>query len=97
MQIIARKAVLPEVKGTCLKHCVHYLTGKPHRVAFNRTLTSRKPNVLDLIHSDVCGPMKVSTHNGACYFVTFIDDHSRKVWAYALKTKDVMLEAFKLF
>ena len=41
--------------------------------------------------------MTVSTLGGARYFVTFIDDHSRKVWAYALRTKDCVLEAFKLF
>ncbi|KAL4368326.1 hypothetical protein GQ457_05G026720 [Hibiscus cannabinus] len=34
---------------------------------------------------------------GALYFVTFIDDHSRKVWIYLLKTKDQVLEAFKEF
>ena len=31
------------------------------------------------------------------YFVTFIDDHSRKVWAIALKTKDQELDTFKEF
>ena len=31
------------------------------------------------------------------WFVTFIDDHSRKVWVYALRTKGCVLEAFKLF
>jgi len=34
---------------------------------------------------------------GAFYFVTFIDDHSRKVWVSLLKTKDQVLEAFKEF
>ncbi len=31
------------------------------------------------------------------YFVTFIDDHSRKVWVRLLKSKDQVLEAFKEF
>ena len=35
------------------------------------------------------------TVGGALYFVTFIDDHSRKVWGFALKTKDQVLDAFK--
>ena len=29
--------------------------------------------------------------------MTFIDDHSRKVWAYALKSKDQVLDVFKDF
>ncbi|GJR03812.1 putative RNA-directed DNA polymerase [Tanacetum coccineum] len=34
---------------------------------------------------------------GCSYFVTFIDDHSRKVWVYTLKTKDQVLDVFKQF
>ena len=34
---------------------------------------------------------------GAFYFVTFIDDCCRKVWAFTLKSKDQMLDTFKLF
>lgn len=29
------------------------------------------------------------------YLVTFIDDHSKKIWAYALKTKDQVFNVFK--
>ncbi|KAI5345008.1 hypothetical protein L3X38_012885 [Prunus dulcis] len=41
--------------------------------------------------------MTTSTLSGARYFVTFIDDHSKKVWAYALRTKDQVYEVFKQF
>ena len=51
--------------------------------------------MLELVHSDVCGPLKVKSYGGASYFVTFIDDYSRKLWVYALKTKDHVLEKFK--
>jgi len=43
------------------------------------------------------GPMKVKTFGDDLYFVTFVDDHSRKFWAYALKSKDQVLEVFKQF
>ena len=91
MQILVKKSLLPEVKGTSLDTCVHCLTSNQHRLPCNRILASRKTIVLDLVHSDVCGPMTVSTFGGACYFVTFIDDHSRKAWAYGLRTKDGVL------
>src|SRR5436189_2711961 len=97
MQILARKQLLPEVKGTVLKPCEHCLAGKQHRVAFKRSSAHRTNNVLDLVYSDVCGPMKVSSIGGKRYFVTFIDDYSKKVWVYALRTKDCVFEAFKLF
>ncbi|KAI5335775.1 hypothetical protein L3X38_025909 [Prunus dulcis] len=41
--------------------------------------------------------MTTSILGGARYFVTFIDDHSRKVWVYAIRTKDQVYEVFKQF
>ena len=41
--------------------------------------------------------MQSNTLGGALYYVTFINDHSRKVWAYALKSKDQVLDVFKDF
>ena len=74
LQVLFKKELLPGLKGTHLKTCVHCLAGKQHRVSFHKNVASRKENVLELIHSDVCGPLKVRTHSGALYFVTFIDD-----------------------
>ena len=91
-----KKELLPGLIGTHLKTCIHCLEGKQHRVSFHKNVASRKENVLELIHS-CCGPFKVRTHGGALYFVTFIDDYSRKVWAFLLKTKDQVLEVFKHF
>ena len=31
---------------------------------------------LDLIYSDVCGPLSINVRGGFVYFITFIDDHS---------------------
>ena len=53
--------------------------------------------MLKLVHSDLCGPFKVRSHGGALYFVTFIDDHSRKLWVFPLKSKDQVLDVFKSF
>jgi hypothetical protein len=40
---------------------------------------NRKTNgILDLIHSDLCGPMTASSINGCLYYIIFIDDCSRK-------------------
>ena len=39
---------------------------------------SRSKGVLDLVHLDVCGPMSSASLTGCEYFVTFIDDFSRK-------------------
>lgn len=41
--------------------------------------------------------MDAKSHHDAQYFVTFIDDFSRKVLAFLLKNKDQLLDAFKEF
>ncbi|CAL1381478.1 unnamed protein product [Linum trigynum] len=96
LQILSKKQLFPGAKGTLLKTCVHCLARKTHRVAFHRFPPSRRSKVLDLIHTDVCF-MRDKTLGCASYYVTFIDDHSRKVWTYALKTKDQVLDVFKQF
>jgi hypothetical protein len=58
---------------------------------------SKSKGILDLIHSDVCGPMTVASLNEYLYYVLFIDDHSRKTWIYFLKTKDGVLTRFQEF
>ncbi|GMP79351.1 hypothetical protein CsSME_00034932 [Camellia sinensis var. sinensis] len=50
-----------------------------------------------LFKKELLPGLKVRTHSGALYFVTFIDDYSRKVWAFLLKAKDQVLEVFKHF
>jgi hypothetical protein len=42
-------------------------------------------DLLGIIHTDVCGLMSVSTHNGYHYFVTFTDDLSRYGYIYLMK------------
>jgi hypothetical protein len=55
---------------------------------------SRSKGILDLVHSDICGPMTVSSLGGFLYYVTFIDDFSRKTWIYFIKTKDEVFSRF---
>jgi transposase InsO family protein len=50
---------------------------------------------LELVHSDVSGPMKTESFGGAKYFVIFIDDYSRCVTVYPMKYKSEVLEKFK--
>jgi hypothetical protein len=51
----------------------------------------RLREILDLIHLDVCGPMSLASLLGGIYYVSFIDDSSRKSWIYFMKTKDEVL------
>ncbi|KAM1968538.1 hypothetical protein FF1_044121 [Malus domestica] len=46
---------------------------------------------------DVYGPMEVESLGRNKYFVTYIDDASRKVWVLLLKSKDQVLQTFQEF
>ncbi|RDX93216.1 hypothetical protein CR513_24551, partial [Mucuna pruriens] len=85
------------LKNVELEKCSHCMAGKQTKVSFKKHPPSRKSKLLKLVHSDVCGLMKVKSFSGAPYFVTFIDDCSRKFWVYTLKKKDQVLEKFKQF
>ena len=60
---------------------------------------SRSTRILDLIHSDLCGPMSSVSLRGYEYYVTFIDYHSKKTWIYFLKSKksEEVLQRFQEF
>nr|GEW57374.1 retrotransposon protein, putative, Ty1-copia subclass [Tanacetum cinerariifolium] len=57
----------------------------------------RAKDLLGLIRTDVCGPFKIMSRQGASYFVTFTDDFSRYGYVYLLKHKHEVFETFKVF
>ena len=57
---------------------LYFLFGKQHRVSFSRT-SKRKLELLEMVYSDVCGPIGVESIGENRYFVTFVDDASQKV------------------
>lgn len=88
-----------EYKNENLRDCFPCAEGKQHREVFPKHVPSksRSENLLDRIHSDVCGPMEVASFGGSRYVVTFIDDASRKVFVDFLSHKNQVLKAFKRF
>ncbi|KAH9294669.1 hypothetical protein KI387_038257, partial [Taxus chinensis] len=56
---------------------------------------TKKEKKLELVHTDVWGPAHVASHGGSLYYVTFIDDATRKVWVYCIKRKSDVFDTFK--
>lgn len=50
-----------------------------------------------MVHSDVCGPIEEESLGGNRYFLSFVDEHSRMMWVYLIKTKSEVLNVFKKF
>lgn len=64
---------------------------------FPKKTENRSNGVLSLVDTDICGPMNKTSQEGARYFVTFIDDKSRYTYVSFPKTRDEILEKFKVF
>ncbi|KAI5344111.1 hypothetical protein L3X38_011988 [Prunus dulcis] len=87
---------LPEIKED-RQVCEGCVLGKQSREAFPREAISRASTPLELIHSDICGPMQTVTKAGNRFFLTFIDDCTRMCWVYFLRHKSEALCVFKKF
>jgi hypothetical protein len=76
--------------------CEHCIYGKHNRVRFPSSATKEK-GILELIHSDVFGPVLVPSLGKFVYYVSFIDDFSRNTWIYFLRNKSEVFDKFKEF
>ena len=76
--------------------CEHCLYGKQNRVRFPSG-AMRVEGILQLVHSDVFGPVSVPSLGKSMYYVSFIDEFSRKTWIYFLKKKFEVFDRFKEF
>ena len=75
--------------------CVDCIEGKMTNK--RKTSANRCSNVLELIHTDICGPFPTASWNGHTYFITFIDDYSQYGYLYQIHEKAQALEVFKIF
>jgi len=80
-----------------LDFCEGCVEGKMSRKPFKSVGEIKSTRKLQLVHSDVCGPMPVQSFSGKRYFVTFIDDYSRCVKVYFIKQKSEVLQKFREF
>ena len=58
---------------------------------------NKAKDLLELVHSDVCGPMSIQARGGYEYFFTFIDDYSRFGYVYLVKWKSEAFEKSEAF
>ena len=74
--------------------CVECIKGK--RTNIRKIGSERAKDILELVHTDICGPFP-TPWNGQQYFISFIDDYSRYGYLYLIHKKSQSLEVFKSF
>lgn len=77
-------------------NCVVCAEGKQTRAPFPSS-GSRATELLQIVHSDVCGPMSTNSLGGNKFYVSFIDDHSRMVTVFLIKNKSQVFDCFVKF
>ncbi|GKD22907.1 retrovirus-related pol polyprotein from transposon TNT 1-94, partial [Tanacetum coccineum] len=79
---------LPKFKYHKNHLCSACEQGKSKKASLPPKLVPSTESKLELLHMDLCGPMRVASINGKKYILVIVDDYSRYTWVYFLRTKD---------
>ena len=95
MNILVKEGYLDGNEVQTLNFCEECVLGKSQKQSFKSGKHTSK-GILEYIHSDLWGSPGVEESLAGCkYFITFIDDFSRKVWIKFLRTKDEAFSSFR--
>ena len=87
--------ILDSLDFTNFTVCVECIKGK--QIKNKRLGANKASKVLELIHTNICGPFPKASWNGQQYFISFIDNYSRYGYLYLIKEKSQSLDMFKAF
>jgi len=87
--------ILESIDFTNFDVCVECIKGKQTKA--KRLGAYRASDVLELIHTDICGQFPTPSWNGQQYFISFIDDYSRYSYLFLIHEKSQSLDVFKSF
>nr|GEY10997.1 hypothetical protein [Tanacetum cinerariifolium] len=88
---------LPKLKYVKDQLCSSCEVSKAKRSSFKSKAVPSMKGRLNLLHMDLCGPMRVASINGKKYILVTVDDYSRDTWTLFLRSKDETPEVLKKF
>ena len=95
MEVLVKEGFIPKTEVGKLEFCEGCILGKSHKQSFPMAKHTTK-GILEYLHSDLWGSPSTPESLGGCkYFISFIDDFSKKVCVYFLRTKDEAFSKFK--
>ncbi|GJR78383.1 retrovirus-related pol polyprotein from transposon TNT 1-94 [Tanacetum coccineum] len=98
--LLSKKEVvtgLPKLKYVRDQLCSSCEMSKAKRSSFKTKAVPSSKGRLNLLHMDLCGPMRVASINGKKYILVIVDDYSRYTWTLFLRSKDETPEVLKDF
>nr|GEX10488.1 hypothetical protein [Tanacetum cinerariifolium] len=88
---------LPKLKYVKDQLCSSCELSKAKRSSFKSKAVPSSKGRLNLLHMDLCGPIRVASINGKKYILVIVDDYSRYTWTLFLRSKDETPEVLKEF
>ncbi|GKB70793.1 retrovirus-related pol polyprotein from transposon TNT 1-94, partial [Tanacetum coccineum] len=88
---------LPTLKYVKDQLCSSCEVSKAKRSSFKTKTVPNSKGRLNLLHMDLCGPMRVASINGKKYILVIVDDYSKYTWTLFLRSKDETPEVLKDF
>ena len=79
MKMLLLKGKLPKLKFIDFDMCETYILREQKKVSFLKIGKTPKAEKLELVYTNLWGPSPVASHGGSRYYITFIDESSRKV------------------
>ena len=95
IQRLVSEGILDPLDFFNFQVCIECIKGKQTNMRKNDA--NRCSDILELIHTNICGPFPTTSWNGQQYFITFIDDYSRYGYLYLIHEKCQSLDVFKNF
>jgi hypothetical protein len=95
MQCLIKNEILPTLDFFYFDNCIECVKGK--FVKGNKRGVIRSGGLLEIIHTDICGPFSTLSLNGHKSFIIFIDDYSCYTYVYLISEKSEALDKFKIF
>ncbi|GJU93540.1 retrovirus-related pol polyprotein from transposon TNT 1-94 [Tanacetum coccineum] len=88
---------LPQLKYVKDQLCSSCKLGKEKRSTFKTKTVPSSKGRLNLLHKDLCGPMRIESINGKKYILVIFYDYSRYTWTHFLRSKDETPKVLKDF
>jgi len=96
IECLIREEILPKLDFSNLDQCIDCIKGKFAK-QIKKDGAKCSSGLLELIHTDICGPFNVRSVDGFSYFITFTDDFSCYGYIYPIWEKSEALDKFKIF
>ena len=87
---LVKNNILPPLELSDLEQCRECIKGKC--VKKIKKDAKRSVGILQIIHTDICGPFPIKSVDGYDSFITFTDDYSRYVYIYSIKERTEALD-----